>query len=200
MKIKKITKCSQPEHTYDIEVKNQHHYVFDNGCVSHNSSVISNSTNGIEPVRELITTKKSKQKLLRVVVPEYSKLKNKYQRAFEMDDNRGFTNIQAVITKWIDQAVSGNHYYDFSRTEDKSISISDVIKDLLYSYKMGIKTLYYANSNDEKKDDFSSEIEQALQHSNGHDVNGSATRPDLHVEYTAASGDEVGCESGACIL
>jgi ribonucleoside-diphosphate reductase alpha chain len=155
------------------------------------SSVVSNSTNGIEPVRSLITTKKSKQKLLRLVVPEFSKLKNKYQLAFDMESNRGYTNIQAVITKWIDQAISGNHYYDFSKSEDKSISISDVIKDLLYSYKMGLKTLYYANSNDEKTDDFSKQIEQALGQSNG--------QKEEEIQEVAMV-DDAGCEGGACTL
>lgn len=161
------------------------------------SSVVSNSTNGIEPIRAYITTKKSKQKLLRMVVPEYSKLKNKYQLAFDLKDNRGFTNIQAVMTKYIDQAISGNHYYDFGKTEDKSISISDIIKDLLYSYKMGLKTLYYANSNDEKTDDFQKKIEKELQKSkNGHVEN----KAEAELEVTMVDGDDEACAGGACVL
>jgi ribonucleoside-diphosphate reductase alpha chain len=156
------------------------------------SSLVSNSTNGIEPIRNHITTKKSKQGTVKLVVPEYLRLKNKYQLAFEMKDNRGFTNIQAVITKWIDQAVSGNHYYDFSRNDEKSISISEIIKDLLYSYQMGLKTLYYANSNDTKSDDFSKEIQNAL----GDRTNGHAKEPELEVVMV----DDAGCEGGACTL
>lgn len=119
------------------------------------SSVVSNSTNGIEPVRSLITIKKSKQGLLKMVVPEIFRLKNKYTLAYDMKDNKGITNIQAVIQKWIDQGISANHYYDFTKYEGGNLPISNVAKDLLYFYKMGGKQLYYANSNDNKTDDFS---------------------------------------------
>ena len=67
-----------------------------------------------------------------------------------MKDNRGYTNIVAVIQKWIDQSVSANHYYQYS---NDGISIGGVIKDILYAYKYGLKTLYYANTDDKKSDD-----------------------------------------------
>lgn len=116
---------------------------------SESSSVIQNATNGIEPIRSLIITKKSKSGLVRQVAPEVIKLKNKYEMAFDMPDNRGYTNICAVIQKWIDQSISANHYYQYSTD---GISISGLIKDILYSYKVGLKTLYYANTDDKKSD------------------------------------------------
>lgn len=118
------------------------------------SSVVSNSTNGMEPVRSLVTIKKSKQGLLKMVVPEISRLKNKYTLAFDMKDNKGITNIQSVIQKWIDQGISANHYYDFTKYDEGNLKISDVAKDLLYFYQMGGKQLYYANTNDNKTDNF----------------------------------------------
>jgi len=150
MRITKITKLQEQEHTYDIEVLNQHNYILDNGCVSHNSAVVQNATNGMEPVRALVTTKRSKSGLVKQVVPEITKLKNKYQLAYDMGDNKGYTNIVAVIQKWIDQSVSANHYYEYS---NDGISLGGVIKDLLYAYKYGLKTLYYANTDDKKSDD-----------------------------------------------
>lgn len=113
------------------------------------SSVIQGSTNGIEAPRALVTTKKSKSGLFKVVVPEITKLKNKYQFAFDMKDNTGYTNICAVMQKWLDQSISANHYYEYSA---EGISLATVIKDILYSYKMGLKTLYYANTDDKKTD------------------------------------------------
>lgn len=160
MKIKSIKILEEKEHTYDIEVDDVHHYLLSNGCVSHNSSVITNSTNGIEPIRGYITTKKSKQGLIRVVVPEYMKLKNKYQLAFDIESNKGITNIHGVITKWIDQSISANHYYDITKFSNNEIPMSIIVKDLLYAYKMGVKTLYYANTNDDKSDDFSKELDK----------------------------------------
>lgn len=147
------------------------------------SSLISNSTNGIEPIRDYITTKKSKQGLIRLVVPEYSKLKNKYQLAFNIDGNKGITNIHAVITKWIDQAISANHYYDITKFKDNEIPMSNIVKDLLYSYKMGVKTLYYANTNDDKSDDFSKNYKQ-----------------EIKTEKIEELDDDISCAGGACTI
>lgn len=147
------------------------------------SSLISNSTNGIEPIRDYITTKKSKQGLIRLVVPEYSKLKNKYQLAFNLDGNKGITNIHSVITKWIDQAISANHYYDITKFSDNEIPMSIIVKDLLYSYKMGVKTLYYANTNDDKSDDFSKNYKQ-----------------EVKVENIDEQDEDLSCAGGACTI
>lgn len=149
------------------------------------SSLVTNSTNGIEPVRALITSKKSKQGVLKVVVPEFNKLKNKYTLAFDMKDNKGMTNIQAVIQKWIDQAISSNHYYDFTKNKEGEISTSELAMDILYAYKMGAKTLYYANSNDGKSDNHEKDL-KTLEKESKNDVS-------LETQM-----DDAGCESGAC--
>jgi len=146
------------------------------------SSVVTNSTNGIEPVRSLITTKKSKQGLLKTVVPELSKLKNKYQLAYDLKDNEGLTKIQSVIQKWIDQGISANHYYDFSRYSDGNLPMSGVAKDILTFYKYGGKQLYYANTNDQKTDDFS-EV---------------STEKSTKNEDTYTVNEQEDCEGGAC--
>lgn len=116
------------------------------------SSVITNATNGIEPIRSLIIAKTSKQGVLRQVAPDIAKLKNKYQFAFSLDGNKGMTNIAAVIQKWMDQAISTNHYYNYKKYPDNQLPMSVVIKDIMYAYKMGLKTLYYANTDDGSTD------------------------------------------------
>jgi len=116
------------------------------------SSLVTNSTNGIEPPRGLLTIKKSKHGLIPQVVPEIYTLRNKYTLAFEMENNKGYTNICAVIQKYIDQSISGNHYYNFAKYETGNLPMSEVVHDLLYSYKVGLKTLYYANTEDGKTD------------------------------------------------
>jgi len=117
------------------------------------SSLVTNSTNGIEPPRGLLSVKKSKQGLLPQVVPDVHNLRNKYTLAYEMEDNKGYTNITAIIQKYIDQAISANHYYNFSKYESGNLPMSEIAHDLLYSYKMGVKTLYYANTDDGKTDE-----------------------------------------------
>ena len=116
------------------------------------SSLVTNSTNGIEPPRGLLSIKKSKQGLIPQVVPEIYTLRAKYTLAYEMENNDGYTNIVAVIQKYIDQAISANHYYNFAKYDENNLPMSEVARDLLYSYKMGLKTLYYANTDDCKTD------------------------------------------------
>lgn len=116
------------------------------------SSVVTNSTNGMEPIRSLVTIKKSKQGLLKMVVPEIYKLKNKYTTQFGMEGNRGISDVQAVIQKWVDQGISANHYY--SPKDGGNISLGEVARDILHFYQTGGKMLYYANTDDKKTDDF----------------------------------------------
>ena len=116
------------------------------------SSLVTNSTNGIEPPRSLVTIKKSKQGLIPQVVPEITRLKNKYTQAYDMESNTGYINICAVLQKYFDQAISANHYYNFAKYDEGNLPMSVVAKDVLYSYKMGLKTLYYANTDDGKTD------------------------------------------------
>ena len=121
------------------------------------SSVVTNSTNGVEPPRDLLTSKKSKAGVLRVLVPDVDKLGHHYTLSYEMADNFGYTNIIAVIQKYIDQSISANHYYDFTKYDDMEMPMSAVAIDLLHAYKYGVKTLYYANTYDGKTDDFEDE-------------------------------------------
>jgi ribonucleoside-diphosphate reductase alpha chain len=135
------------------------------------SSVVSNSTNGMETPRSLITIKKSKQGLLKMVVPEIHRLKNKYKLSFDVTNDE-YTNIQSVIQKWIDQGISGNHYYNMA--DGVELSIASVAKDLLNFYKYGGKQLYYANTADGKTDDFSEKINGVVVEEENEDCAGGA--------------------------
>jgi len=110
--------------------------------------VVSSATNGVEPVRSLLTVKKSKQGLLRMIVPEFYTLRNKYELAFDIRDNRKLLNVLAVIQKHIDQAMSVNTYYAYSNYDDGNLPLSEVIRDLMHAYSIGIKNLYYHNNDD----------------------------------------------------
>jgi ribonucleoside-diphosphate reductase alpha chain len=116
------------------------------------SSVIQNSTNGIEPIRSLITYKKSKASTIPVIAPNANLWKNKYTIAFDMKDNIGYLNIAAAIQKFTDMAMSINMYYDYSHYPNKMIPHSKVIKEMMYHYSLGGKTIYYTNTNDNDKE------------------------------------------------
>jgi ribonucleoside-diphosphate reductase alpha chain len=116
------------------------------------SSVVSNSTNGIEAPRTLITVKKSKSGgPLPVVVPDVLRLKNKYQFSWGFN-NDDMNKLVGVIQKYFDQGISVNHYYDKKTYNDGNIPLSEVAKDLMNFYKYGGKQIYYANSKDYKSD------------------------------------------------
>ena len=116
------------------------------------SSVIQNSTNGVEPVRSLITYKTSKMGKLPVLVPGIGKYESNYDFAFNLKDNTGIININAVIQKYIDMAISTNIYYNYNHYENNVLPDAKVMKELMYAYSMGLISLYYNNTDDGDKE------------------------------------------------
>jgi len=112
------------------------------------SSVIQNSTNGIEPVRSLLSYKKAKNGVLKQLVPNYSSRKHYYTTAWEMKDNKAILNICAILQKFVDMSISVNLYYNYSHYPDGNIPLSILIKDQIYGFKYGIKNFYYCNTPD----------------------------------------------------
>lgn len=112
------------------------------------SAQISNSTNGIEPPRALVSVKVSKDGVLKQVVPEVRKLKNKYDLLWDQKSPEGYLKICAVLQKFIDQAISVNTSYNPKFYEGEQIPMSDLIKHVVMHYRYGGKTLYYFNTAD----------------------------------------------------
>ena len=124
---------------------------------SESSSVVSNATNGIEPPRDYLSIKKSKKGPLKQIVPQYGSLKNNYTLLWEMESNRGYINIVAVMQKFFDQAISGNWSYNPENYPDNEVPVSTMAQDFLTTYKYGWKTSYYQNTNDMKTDEVEEE-------------------------------------------
>jgi ribonucleoside-diphosphate reductase alpha chain len=116
------------------------------------SSVIQNSTNGIEPVRSLLIYKKSKTGVLKQLVPNFYNRRSYYTRAWDLKSNKDIIHISAVLQKFVDMAISTNLYYNYKHYEDGNIPLSELIKDQVYGYKYGIKNFYYANTPDSDGD------------------------------------------------
>ena len=112
------------------------------------SAQISNATNGIEPPRSYVSIKQSKHGVLRQVVPEYRKLKNKYELLWDQKSPEGYLKLCAVLQKYIDQGISTNTSYNPRFYEDEKIPMSEMLKHLIMCYKYGTKQLYYFNTND----------------------------------------------------
>ena len=112
------------------------------------SAQISNSTNGIEPPRALVSYKQSKDGVMAQVVPGYHHLKNKYDLLWDQKSPEGYLTICGILQKYIDQGISVNTSYNPEHFEDNKVPMSVMIKDLITAYKYGLKQLYYFNTFD----------------------------------------------------
>ena len=116
------------------------------------SAQISNSTNGIEPPRALVSYKQSKDGVMAQVVPGYHHLKNKYDLLWDQKSPEGYLKICAILQKYIDQGISVNTSYNPEHFEDNKVPMSLMIKDLVMAYQFGLKQLYYFNTHDQSDD------------------------------------------------
>ena len=82
------------------------------------------------------------------MVPEYRRLKNRYELLWDQRSPEGYLKLCAVLQKYIDQGISVNTSYNPRFYEDEKIPMSDMLKDVIQFYKYGGKQLYYFNTND----------------------------------------------------
>jgi ribonucleoside-diphosphate reductase alpha chain len=108
------------------------------------SSVVLNSTNGIELPMELISVKESKAGSFVQVVPDYKRLKNRYQLMWDQTDCVGYLKTSAVLAAYIDQSLSTNTFYNPAHFKDAKVPGTLVAKNLMLAYKWGLKTIYYS--------------------------------------------------------
>lgn len=136
---------------------------------SESSSIVSNSTNGIEPPRGPVSVKGSKDGILKQIVPDFERLKDQYEYLWDIPDDKGYLEIVGIIQKFGDQSISANTFYDPLKYGGR-VPMTQLLKDLLLAYKLGVKTLYYHNTRDSAGED---QKEQNF---------------------------DTGCESGACAI
>jgi ribonucleoside-diphosphate reductase alpha chain len=108
------------------------------------SSVVLNSTNGIEMPMELISVKESKAGSFVQVVPEYRRLKNRYQLMWDQADCVDYLKTAAVLAAYIDQSLSTNTFYNPAKFKDGKVPGTMIAKNLMLAYKWGLKTIYYS--------------------------------------------------------
>jgi ribonucleoside-diphosphate reductase alpha chain len=108
------------------------------------SSVVIDSTNGIEMPMSLITVKESKAGSFIQVVPEYHRLKNKYQLMWEQRDCDGYLKTAAVLAAYVDQSISTNTFYNPAHWADRKVPTTLIIKNLMQAQLWGLKTFYYS--------------------------------------------------------
>jgi ribonucleoside-diphosphate reductase alpha chain len=92
----------------------------------------------------LISTKESKAGSFTQVVPEYHKLKHKYQLMWEQKDCDGYLKTAAVLAAYVDQSISTNTFYNPAHFADRKVPTTLIAKNLMQAQMWGLKTFYYS--------------------------------------------------------
>ncbi len=87
--------------------------------------------------------------MLKQVVPEFRRLRNRYELLWDQRSPAGYLDICAVLQKYIDQCISVNTSYNPAFYPDHEIPMSEMLSHILRHYRYGGKTLYYNNTNDQ---------------------------------------------------
>jgi ribonucleoside-diphosphate reductase alpha chain len=108
------------------------------------SSVVLNSTNGIEMPMELISVKESKAGSFVQVVPEYRRLRSRYQLMWDQRDCQDYLKTAAVIAAYVDQSLSTNTFYNPAHYAGNKVPGTVIAGNLMRAHRWGIKTIYYS--------------------------------------------------------
>lgn len=108
------------------------------------SSVVLNSTNGVNMLKQFIVTKESKAGIVPQVAPEYRKLKKHYELLFDQPDCKPYIKTVAVMQAFVDQGISSDTPYSPKHFPDGKIPLTLVIQNLMLAHKWGLKSHYYA--------------------------------------------------------
>lgn len=120
------------------------------------SAQISNATNGIEPPRGAKSVKDDQDGKLPQLVPDIENLFDKYEYKWEQPNCRGYLTKVGIMQKFNDQSISANTQYDPSKYDGGRIPTSVIMKDIMFAYHLGIKTLYYHETRDGNDQDVES--------------------------------------------
>ena len=114
------------------------------------SSVVLNSTNGIEMPMELISVKESKAGSFVQVVPDYKRFKTRYQLMWEQKDCIDYLKTAAVLAAYVDQSISTNTFYnpanyiDADPQKNRKVPGTVIANNLMLGTHWGLKSFYYS--------------------------------------------------------
>lgn len=113
---------------------------------SETSSIGSNQTNNILPLKDVKTVKDNSGIRTTQFPPEITKLMGVYDYAnFDKNITRKFIKHVYVQQIWTDMGISADTFYNPELYEDGKVPIYQIISDILYAHKKGCKTFYYNN-------------------------------------------------------
>lgn len=107
------------------------------------SAVFSNATNGVYPVRRKIIEKHSRHGKIQYIAPE-----GDYMLAWDIDNNV-LAQYYSILQDFCDQAISADYYQTPSKSPGGKIPLSQLMREWVTQAKLGVKTMYYINTNDD---------------------------------------------------
>jgi len=115
------------------------------------SSLVSNSTQGIDPIQTVTDTFESANFTVKSLIPDFEK-EAYYMKAWDMPGNTSaeYLKLTAVLQKFIDQGMSVNQWYDLTKLPNKILDSNRVKRDIITAYKYGLKSLYYIRTKDKE--------------------------------------------------
>ena len=165
-----------------IENRGIHNSVLAAHMPAESSSLASETTNGVYPIRDAFLVKTTETMAMVYVVPEYTKYAKNYQIAYDIE-TADLIKDYAIMQKWTDQGISADEYVKVQGTDQ--LKTADLIKNYLLRTKAGLKSRYYFNSLTAK----------------GINLNGSESQTSSSNEPEQDTTDDaVGCGSGGCTL
>lgn len=116
-------------------------------CIAHmpaeSSSLLSETTNGVYPIRDYDLLKTNDTSAVPYVVPDSTKLRSRYEIAWDIPSS-DLIKVYAVLQKWTDQAISADLYRRMQG--DTKVGTSEMLSTYLDLVRYGVKTRYYQNS------------------------------------------------------
>jgi len=115
------------------------------------SSLVSNSTQGIDPIQSVTDTFEASNFTVKSLIPDFEK-EPYYMQSWDlpMNNSAEYIKLMAVLQKFIDQAMSVNQWYDLTKMPNKILDSNRVKRDILTAWKYGLKSLYYIRSKDKE--------------------------------------------------
>ena len=106
------------------------------------SSAFSNSTNGLYPARKKVIYKAARTGRVQFIAPGFDGTKHKSVWDINM------TPYYAAVQNYTDQAISADHYTDYTKYPNKKLPLHLAIDWFLEQAVSGVKTAYYQNFKD----------------------------------------------------
>lgn len=123
------------------------------------SSVVSNTVNGLYPIRDLALFKQSQKGNVSFIAPDADKLKLFYDYAYEME-KEPVADTYAIFSKFTDQGISADEYENLTKEMSSEERTKRSVKFILRCAKNGVKSIYYLNSKTKSSNTIAQDVEE----------------------------------------